>query len=198
MSHSNPPHPIPPQALETRSEKNETARAVRSLSHLGDPEFPVELAGKKAAHLHRLSLEGFPVPAGFVIPPGSDLPDAAQLAAEVARIGGFPVAARSSGVLEDLEGASFAGQYESYLNISNVQELRERITECRASAYSSRAQAYLADRGMPGSGAGLTVFVQKMVDAQMAGVAFGSSSHGFGGFRFDRVLRWVGRPLSLR
>jgi phosphohistidine swiveling domain-containing protein len=114
------------------------------------------------------------VPAGFVVPPAADLGRVsdAELAEQIAAIGGFPVAVRSSGTLEDLADASFAGQYETYLEVSGVEELRVKIAACRASAGNERVTAYLAHKGLSAAAAEVAVLVQRMVEAKVSGVAF--------------------------
>jgi phosphoenolpyruvate synthase/pyruvate phosphate dikinase len=82
---------------------------------LGEPAFKTDQAGHKAATLHELAMAGFAVPPAFVIEPHVDMTLYTDdtLAGWVAACGGFPVAVRSSGVIEDLDDASFAGLYES-------------------------------------------------------------------------------------
>ncbi|MCP9619081.1 aminotransferase class III-fold pyridoxal phosphate-dependent enzyme [Nocardia otitidiscaviarum] len=141
---------------------------------LGAPDFRVEAAGGKAATLHELSAAGFPVPPGFVIPGDTD-PDLltdAELDALIAAVGGYPVAVRSSGVLEDLDDASFAGQYETYLEIGDRDALRRRIADCRASAHNDRVRGYLERRGFDPARARVAVLVQRMVESRTAGVGF--------------------------
>src|SRR6516225_8716619 len=95
-----------------------TSPAAR-LSLLGSTEFSPAAAGRKAVPLHELMKTGFPVPAGFIVPPDLDLSGLKPQLEEMVRvIGGFPVAARSSGHLEDLAGSSFAGQYVTKLEIT--------------------------------------------------------------------------------
>src|SRR5688500_488819 len=83
------------------------------LPALGSAGFTDEAGGRKATPLHELTRLGFPVPSGFVVPPHVELDARLETLCEsaVAALGGYPVAARSSGHLEDLPGASFAGQY---------------------------------------------------------------------------------------
>jgi phosphohistidine swiveling domain-containing protein len=123
--------------------------------------------GPKAANLGELKRCGFAVPDGFVVlgVPGPGL----QAALE--EIGGGPVAVRSSGTAEDLADASFAGQYETILNVRGQKAVREAIRDCRESATNSRAQAYREQRVVTASSA-MAVLVQQMVQPQAAGVAF--------------------------
>ncbi|MDF2825250.1 MAG: phosphoenolpyruvate synthase, partial [Mycobacterium sp.] len=108
------------------------------------------LAGRKAATLHELAAAGFAVPPGFVIEPTLNLADHDDetLHHWITACGGFPVAVRSSGLMEDLDEASFAGLYETYLGIDSVAALRRRVSDCRQSAHSERLQAYLEHHGL--------------------------------------------------
>ena len=85
----------------------------------------------------------------------------------------MPVAVRSSGVAEDSPTASFAGQYESYLNVIGKEEVSERLLECWASMYTARGISYRLKQGMPIlEGGGMSVAVMKMVNSRASGVAF--------------------------
>jgi phosphoenolpyruvate synthase/pyruvate phosphate dikinase len=83
-----------------------------------------------------------------------------------------PVAVRSSATAEDLPGASFAGQQDTYLNVVGVDAVLDAVRRCWASLWTDRAVAYRADAGIPHAGTQLAVVVQRMVDAQAAGVLF--------------------------
>jgi rifampicin phosphotransferase len=124
-------------------------------------------AGAKAANLGKLLRAGFPVPDGFVVTgdPDGDLPEA------VAALGDGPLAVRSSGVAEDLAEASFAGQYETVLNVRGVDPVREAVRRCCESAASERVAQYRRGRAA-GAAEGIAVLVQRMVVADAAGVAF--------------------------
>jgi phosphohistidine swiveling domain-containing protein len=74
--------------------------------------------------------------------------------------------------MEDLAGASFAGLYESYLDVADPATLRRRIQDCRASAKTPRVRSYLSQAGLAEASVGLSVLVQQMVDARVAGVGF--------------------------
>lgn len=88
---------------------------------------------------------------------------------------GFPspsVAVRSSGVAEDSASASFAGQYDSYLNVIGNEAVLEGVRRCWASAFTARCISYRLHQGLgllPGS---ISVAVQKMVKSRSAGVGF--------------------------
>ncbi len=81
-------------------------------------------------------------------------------------------AVRSSGLDEDGATHSFAGQFSSYLFQSGVHAIVHSLRLCWASAYSARAIAYRLENRLNVSAIGVGVVVQKMVDADRAGVAF--------------------------
>ena len=83
-----------------------------------------------------------------------------------------PVAVRSSATAEDLPTASFAGQQDTYLNVVGRERLLDAVRRCWASLWTDRAVAYRADLGIDDAEVRLAVVVQRMVDAQVAGVLF--------------------------
>jgi pyruvate,water dikinase len=159
----------------------------------------VPRAGGKGASLARMSALGLPVPPGFVVPAEclaaalpdggaalrAALPDAKQaqaivgaaevpeaVAAAYEQLGlDAPVAVRSSACAEDSEAASYAGQQETYLHVRGADAVRARVRDCWASFFSERALFY---RGRKGSldDLGMAVVVQRMVQAEVAGVLF--------------------------
>jgi len=83
------------------------------------------------------------------------------------------VAVRSSATAEDLPDASFAGQQETFLNVTE-DDLVERVKECWASLFSQRAIYYRNQKGFPHDEVDIAVVVQTMVDAEKSGVMFTS------------------------
>ena len=83
----------------------------------------------------------------------------------------MPVAVRSSAIAEDLPGASFAGQHDTFLWIRGVGPLLRHVRKCWSSLFNARAIAYRAERGVPIEQVDMSVAIQKMVDARAAGVA---------------------------
>ena len=81
-------------------------------------------------------------------------------------------AVRSSATVEDAAARSFAGQFESTLNVRGADALLEAIKSCWRSVYSERALAYLAKRRVPLAKVRMAVVVQEMVVAEHAGVVF--------------------------
>ena len=84
------------------------------------------------------------------------------------------VAIRSSATSEDLEGASFAGQHETILNVRGETAVLKAIKQCFASLFTDRAIAYRVHKGFGQIGNALSVGVQRMVRSDLAcsGVMF--------------------------
>ncbi|MFA6353464.1 MAG: phosphoenolpyruvate synthase [Candidatus Paceibacterota bacterium] len=84
------------------------------------------------------------------------------------------VAVRSSATAEDLPGASFAGQQETYLNVHGIENILIATKKCIASLFTDRAISYRADKGFSHFDAALSVGIQCMVrsDLSASGVAF--------------------------
>jgi len=82
------------------------------------------------------------------------------------------VAVRSSATAEDLPTASFAGQQETYLNISGPEAVLAAIKNCWASLWTARAIGYRARHGIGAEGVSLAVVVQLLVPAEAAGILF--------------------------
>jgi pyruvate,water dikinase len=159
----------------------------------------LDSVGGKAANLGELLHAGFDVPDGFVLTTDAyrqaasaaavdprqparaaeqlraapvPEPIAAEAREAYAALGGARVAVRSSATAEDLPGASFAGQQDSYLNVSGEANLLDAIRRCWASLWNERAVAYRDANLVDPAGVSLAVVVQKMVDASAAGVLF--------------------------
>lgn len=165
---------------------------VPPLDEVGSADSP--RVGHKAATLGELKRAGFPVPEGVVVTTealartmaaagldavaGPDQVEAVPLPGEVAaavavaagRLGGGPLAVRSSGVDEDLPDASYAGQYETVLGVP-AGDLAAAVRRCWASAFTRHVAAYRHSRGV-GRDVRMAVLVQPMVAAEAAGVAF--------------------------
>jgi phosphohistidine swiveling domain-containing protein len=170
-----PPREVEPATLPPVLSLTETA-------HL-DPTQARALLGTKAASLARLTGAGFPVPPGVVVTAAAAAnwdQALARLHAVAAELGGGRgqrFAVRSSATAEDLADASYAGQYETVLNVG-LDELPDAVRQVVDSAASARVAAYRQAHPQPapadpsGSEAGMAVLVQVMVPADAAGVAF--------------------------
>ena len=130
-----------------------------------------EAVGGKAEGLVRLLGYGFEVPPGFVIAGASEATLPRDLEEHYRRIGGGKVAVRSSALGEDSADASFAGQYETLLNVEGIDALGAAIRECVGSLKNARATAY-RDEKLGQREVQMNIVVQQMVDARAAGVVF--------------------------
>ncbi len=88
--------------------------------------------------------------------------------------GESPVAVRSSATAEDLPDASFAGQQETFLNVSGLAEVLAAVRQVFASLYNDRAISYRAHQGFAHGEVALSAGVQRMVRSDLAasGVMF--------------------------
>lgn len=128
-------------------------------------------AGGKAQGLSRLLRMGLHVPPGFVVIGASemDFPDGLETAYR--ELGEGAVAVRSSAAEEDGAESSYAGQLDTVLGVDGEDALRRAVSRCVASFDSARVRAYSKSAGGT-NGQGMAVVVQRMVDAQVAGVVF--------------------------
>ena len=148
-----------------------------------DPGLDPDVVGHKFASLARAARTGFVVPSAVAIrveanefyrrnkswPEGlqEEIMDAVE---EMLLSEG--VSARSSSTQEDLGDKSFAGQYETYLNIHNGTDLREKIEKCWQSAASQLVMDYLDHQAPAHEAPLMCVIIQRMIHAKAAGVAF--------------------------
>ncbi len=143
---------------------------------LGLDEITGSNVGGKAYGLSRLVSMGLRVPPAFVIHGAQSGSYPEELEQSYQALGGKTVAVRSSAQGEDGTDASFAGQYDTVLNVTGSDALRQAIDRCVASRANARALAYqgVQETGQdtPDNGAAMNVVVQCMVDAKLAGVVF--------------------------
>ncbi len=105
-----------------------------------------------------------------------DAPMSAGLAEEIRasyrKMGQGHVAVRSSATAEDLPEASFAGQQETFLNISGEEDVVVAVQQCWASLFTPRAIFYRVENGFDHFKVGIAVPVQRMIQSDAAGVMF--------------------------
>lgn len=143
---------------------------IKRFNHIGKED--VKEVGGKGASLGEMTNAGFPVPPGFVITTEGFQKDIEQEAlGAFDQLNAEKVAVRSSAVAEDSSSASWAGQLETYLNISR-DELISKIKECWDSINSERAKDYASHQDLSKDQMKVAVVVQKMVDAKSSGVMF--------------------------
>ncbi|WP_123747587.1 rifamycin-inactivating phosphotransferase [Saccharothrix texasensis] len=130
------------------------------VSHL-NPEDREAIRGRSAEI--RRTLEGVAVP--------DDV--AAAITGALARLGeGAACAVRSSATAEDLPGASFAGQQDTYLNVVGPEAVLRHVSRCWASLFTERAVTYRLRNGFDHRKVHMAVVVQRMVFPHASGVLF--------------------------
>lgn len=167
---------------------------------LGDRDATLRPIGGKAAQLSRLAA-AHRVPPGFVL--GADVFAAGgsprlslelreQVAvsyrqlAEQTGVDEPRVAVRSSALDEDGPLASFAGQHETFLNVTGAEAIVDAIERCLASATTDQALAYRNLHGLATEGIGVAVLVQQLVLADVSAVLF--SANPISGKRDEMIL----------
>ncbi len=136
--------------------------------------------GGKAAALARSLSAGLPVPPGFALGTGhvdavfdGHVEAVTHLRTAFAALAG-PCAVRSSAIGEDSEGASFAGQHVTVLNVRHKDHVVDAVLKVRESAHTESARAYRRTLGMD-EAPRVGVVVQRMVEPDCAGVMFTSN-----------------------
>jgi pyruvate,water dikinase len=154
-------------------------KTIQTFNNLTDEALPS--AGGKGSSLAKLYQAGFPVPDGFVIFPNAfkeeDLHSDAW--SEVQRhVNRFrkenpevAFAVRSSAMSEDSTQASFAGEFESVLNVQTDEDIYQAIITVYKSRKNERVQAYSLAKGM-GTLHDIAVIVQELVTSESSGVLF--------------------------
>ncbi|GIF23852.1 pyruvate,water dikinase [Actinoplanes tereljensis] len=137
--------------------------------------------GAKAANLAALSGSGVRIPQWSAIPSEVlerlvETDGTAELVEVVrdayAAAGNGRVAVRSSGLEEDGSKHSFAGQFDTFLNVVGLDQVLDRVKACWASAHSERSRQYRLSNGLPEKPAGMGVLIQQMVPSEVSGVLF--------------------------
>ena len=169
---------------------------------LADPAADLAHVGGKGESLAKLANAGLPVPPGFhvttdayrdfvrrndlqdkILAAGSEVADlfaaheipediATAITRAYAAMREGAVAVRSSATAEDLPDASFAGQQDTFLDISGKAEVLDAVKRCWASLWTARAVEYRARHDIAPDDVALAVVVQRMVPADTAGVLF--------------------------
>ncbi len=164
----------------THSEKSELKKDG-AIIPLAQAHLHLQNTGMKAAKLGELIADGFNVPNGFVVPlqtirqqsQANDNHYQRNLSVAWKSIKGSKVAVRSSGVAEDTDDASFAGVYDSILNVDRntlADSLSKVSVSLENGVQSAYAKKQFSDDALVSAGGG--ALVQCMVDAEYAGVVF--------------------------
>lgn len=141
-------------------------RGDRSIQTLDD-NLAASKVGQKAATLADLKRAGYPIPRGWILPPGDDpQPLIESLHPDI----NHPLVVRSSAIGEDGETASSAGQYTTILNVVDQENLAAAILSCQTSYNSPNAVNYRLDRGQENTA--MAVLIQEQIRGVFSGVAF--------------------------
>src|SRR5918998_1546523 len=161
--------PVPPGFVLTTAaydafvESNDIGEAILGHASVARAEDPAAL--EEVTEGIRALVSGSKVP--------KDMADEIRAAYEdLSEDGETAVAVRSSATAEDLAGASFAGQQETFLNVRGAETLMEAVKRCWASLWTARAMAYRRNQGIDPASVSLAVVVQEMVESEAAGVMF--------------------------
>jgi len=159
--------PIPPGFVILSS----AYRRVAEAAGLGDQIARI-LGGLDYSESSRLQDVEHRVRALFAdIPIPDDLRD--EIVAHYRELGDqAAVAVRSSATAEDLAGASFAGQQETFLNVVGEDDLLRAVRGCWSSLFTSQAIFYRRQKGFDHSEVSMAVVVQKMINSEKSGVTF--------------------------
>jgi len=172
--------PVPPgfavttEAYMAMLGNGESEAEINSLLDRVDP---ADVDGvEEISHRIRAKIEATPMPAdveaairaGYRELTGMCLGDAGADGADAE----LPVAVRSSATAEDLPGASFAGQQDTFLWVVGADEVLSYVKRCWSSLYTARAISYRIEQGYDHDMVYMSVCIQKMVNARAAGVMF--------------------------
>ncbi len=163
---------------------------IKHFSEIDDTDLPH--VGGKGLNLGKLTRAGFSVPNGFCVTTDAyrlsvqglseqnegsikDIELSPKLIAEIRiaeeKLQATTFAVRSSATAEDLAEASFAGQQDTFLNVTR-EELLDALKACWASLWSERAIAYRQTQRIADEGLAMAVVIQEMCEADVSGVLF--------------------------
>ncbi len=165
--------------LEKRLTRGRSGGTVYGFGKL--PAEEASLAGGKGRVLAQLYQAGFPVPDGCILLPTAfdedEMIPAAweQVRGQLERLRAgkqISFAVRSSALSEDSALASFAGEFESLLDVRLDDDIRAAIQAVRLSRYSARVNAYRQAQGLDGDDLSMAVIIQKLIQPDFSGVLF--------------------------
>jgi pyruvate, water dikinase len=91
---------------------------------------------------------------------------------------GKPCAVRSSALIEDRKGASFAGQFESFLGIDDEAAFLTAVRACWAALWTTNARRYMGNHGLSPAATAMAVLIQPLVDACASGGGLSENAEG--------------------
>ena len=106
-----------------------------------------------------------------------------------------PAVVRSSATAEDMGGASFAGQYRTFVRLGSVDEVIDAVRRCWASLWLPAARSYRQQQAIPDTDLAMAVIVQTMIEAEWSGVAFTTDPGGRHDIMRIEVVPGLGEAL---
>ena len=97
---------------------------------------------------------------------------------KLAATSGAPIVVRSSALVEDRHGSSFAGQFESYLGLENETDFLVAVRACWTALWSTRALRYMATHDIDPADTAMAVLVQPLIAARAAGGGLSRTADG--------------------
>ena len=91
---------------------------------------------------------------------------------------GGRIAVRSSSLMEDTEGSSFAGQFQTFLGIDTEEDFLTALRACWGALWSPRAMRYMDDKNIKATDTAMAVLVQPLVEAEVSGGGLSQTSNG--------------------
>jgi pyruvate,water dikinase len=85
---------------------------------------------------------------------------------------------RSSALIEDREDANFAGQFESFLGLSDADEMTTAVRACWASLWTTNARRYMENHDLDPAGTAMAVLIQPLVAARASGGGLSETANG--------------------
>jgi pyruvate, water dikinase len=157
------------QAYWLHLEKNNLIKKLEALCKKLNKKASLKLIKKTGKEIRQL-IKSVSLPQEIVV----EITKAYEILSKTAGKKNCSVAVRSSATAEDLPNASFAGQQETFLNVSGAKELIASCRKCMSSLFTDRAIVYRIEKGFDHFDVGLSVGVQQMVrsDKASAGVIF--------------------------
>jgi rifampicin phosphotransferase len=154
--------PVPDGFVITTKVFQHVVAALPEIQHLQQLESPNQTALKRASAKVRTAILACALPASVE----------KEIGEAFDALGASAVSARSSSTAEDLAEASFAGQYDSFLNVRTAKDLIARIKDVWVSLYSPHALSYRRRHGIRFEKASMAVVVQTQLKPDASGVLF--------------------------
>ncbi|MBO7096097.1 MAG: phosphoenolpyruvate synthase, partial [Lachnospiraceae bacterium] len=150
--------------------------------------------GSKAENLALLKSSGINVPGFMLVRPEDIKPGWEDKVSAYCKKKDCLYAVRSSCNLEDGKDKSFAGQFDTYLNVK-PEEVTDKVLKCMESVKSETVEDYLRQEGTSQDELQMNVIIQEMVDADKAGVLFTANPQGLLNESVIAVSRGLGEGV---